>query len=318
MASAKGKGRQIGLYDLPLELLHLIAIQLVFASASSPPPSPPLPKTYSYAAVVPPRRQSEISIPSSTSSSRLEIPMELPLTAPLTGSTQGSTSFQEPLLVPHPEAMIPLMMTCHKIYAALRFNGNERLYQQLYLSTFDSEAVLRRYGKGTKQQRRKGVQLSSTESNTSNDGGRDGMIPSVQRMRSASLRRSSFGTQMLNSSISEDSDGIQSLNLLTDPLPLANEYKERWNAIKRIRHCAEEQVLEVEGVFVFEDVVRDLWTVWWMVVENGKFFTADFYPREKTSFDPGILRIQMDGTSVSSRNTPTFTTCLCFTTTMCF
>jgi hypothetical protein len=60
------------------------------------------------------------------------------------------------------------------------------------------------------------------------------------------------------------------MNLLVDPAPLAREYKERWRIMRRIRRCVTEEALEVEGVSTLADVLRDLWTVWWMVTEDGE------------------------------------------------
>jgi hypothetical protein len=93
-------------------------------------------------------------------------------------------------------------------------------------------------------------------------------------MESALIRRSSLGQQMHQSDVSDFSaEGrkTRSLNLLLDPAPLAKEYLERWTAIQRIRRCVLEQALEIEGVSTLAGVLRDLWTVWWMVTEDGEF-----------------------------------------------
>ncbi len=191
--------------------------------------------------------------------------MEMPPTAAL---TPGPIA-EDPLMVPHPKALIPLMLVSREIYAALRFNGNERLYQRLYLATFDSDAVLRRYGKGRKEKSQSNGHASSEKQDTAMEREEDGMIPSVQRMKLVSTRWPSFGAEISLTSVNRKSID-HSMHLLVDPLPLANEYRERWLAIKQIRRCGEEMTLEVKGVFGFDDVVRDLWTTWWMVIENGE------------------------------------------------
>lgn len=45
----------------------------------------------------------------------------------------------------HPADLLPLLLTCKGIYAALSFTTNPRLYRDLYLVTFDTEAITRRY-----------------------------------------------------------------------------------------------------------------------------------------------------------------------------
>jgi hypothetical protein len=175
------------------------------------------------------------------------------------------------------------MLTCRRIHRALQFDDNERLYHGLYLATFDSGALFRRYGTGTKVA---GAEKSRTRTdrNPSRQNGlysadrgpwSEGIIPAVQEMKSALIRRPSLGAQMYQSDVSDASTAdhnTRSLNLLVDSAPLAKEYIERWSAIKRIRRCVMEEALEIKGVSTLADAVRDLWAAWWMVIEDGEFF----------------------------------------------
>jgi hypothetical protein len=283
--AGNAKPSAVSIVDLPTELLHLIAFHLVFVSAYSPhQQSRPGDVVYPHAVI--PRRESEGSTSSKTSG-RLELPIELPPTAGLTGLSPGPLA-EEELLVPHPQAMIPFMLTCRTIHRAIQFGGNERLYQRLYLATFDSDAVLRRYGTGTKVAatpeatktgtRRERSPRRQTDASTQDKATlwSKGIIPSVQRMESAVIRRSSLGAQMYQSDVSGvsvEGHHSRSMNLLVDPAPLAREYVERWSAIQRIRRCVAEEALEIKGVSTLADVLRDLWTVWWMVIEDGEFAT---------------------------------------------
>jgi hypothetical protein len=182
---------------------------------------------------------------------------------------------EEELLVPHPQAIELFMKTCSRIHRAIQFEGNERLYQRLYLVTFVSNAVLRRYGPGMKAKVAAAKSATRRERTptphnafSTDDGGTswsEGIIPSVQRMESALIRQTSLGA------LRADRQETRSLNLLIDPAPLAKEYIERWDAIQRIRRCVVEEAVEIKGASKFVERLRDLWTVWWMVAEDGEF-----------------------------------------------
>jgi hypothetical protein len=230
----KAKVSTVSIMDLPTEILHLIACHLVSVSAS-PPTQQSRPTASAYPHDVIPRRESEGST-SSKISSRFELSIELPPTTGLTSLSHGPLAKEE-LLVPRPRAMMPFMLTSRRIHRALQFDGNERLYHRLYLATFDSGAVLRRYGTGMKAKaaaaksamRRERTPTRHDSFSTDNRGTSwsEGIIPSVQRMESALIRQTSLGA------LSAEGHKTRSLNLLVDPAPLAKEYMERWTAIQR-------------------------------------------------------------------------------------
>jgi hypothetical protein len=46
---------------------------------------------------------------------------------------------------PDPRSLLPLLLTCKHLHKALRFDDNPELYHWMYMNTFDSEGLLRRW-----------------------------------------------------------------------------------------------------------------------------------------------------------------------------
>jgi len=68
--------------------------------------------------------------------------------------------------------------------------------------------------------------------------------------------------------------GRKIFDLFADPRSWAIDYKTRWEQSWRMREVAKQQRLEIPGVSSRDQLVADLWNVWFLLTENGEFFGA--------------------------------------------
>lgn len=64
-------------------------------------------------------------------------------------------------------------------------------------------------------------------------------------------------------------DGYNILNLLSDPRLWALDYTTRWEMSRRMRQIAKLGRVEIPGVCDRRQFMQDMWTVWFLVTENG-------------------------------------------------
>ena len=68
--------------------------------------------------------------------------------------------------------------------------------------------------------------------------------------------------------------GRKIFDLFADPRSWAIDYKTRWEQSWRMREVAKQQRLEIPGVSSRDQLVADLWNVWFLLTENGELFGA--------------------------------------------
>lgn len=182
--------------------------------------------------------------------------------APESPSTPPTTVYTN-RLIPDPRSLLPLMLTCRTFNRALKFEHNPKLYRWLYLETFDSEALIRRwksYQKGGFNHYYHAVRTDGqTESHASTwcctgEGSNDkkGQVYKGQERAECSCR--------------------EGIHLLNDPSIFANEYKERFEVFKRLRSIA--KAGNMEGMRDTpagrEAFTEGIWTLYWMHLEHGE------------------------------------------------
>jgi hypothetical protein len=62
----------------------------------------------------------------------------------------------------------------------------------------------------------------------------------------------------------------QAFDLFDDPRSWAMDYKERWITAKRMRLNVRAHSMVVQGKCNREDMMADLWNIWFMLTENGE------------------------------------------------
>jgi hypothetical protein len=143
----------------------------------------------------------------------------------------------------------------------------------MYLNTFDSEALTRRW----KEYQNGGPnhEYKAVPSIKSSGGG--SYFNQVEMKREPGVEHEQAGSSDHGScthGVRENGTKCacrEGVHLLSDPVLLANEYKERFETFKRYREISAggswKALMKTE-----EDKERwsaDIWVVWWMYMENG-------------------------------------------------
>lgn len=165
---------------------------------------------------------------------------------------------------PRPVFLLPLLLTCRRIHAALSVEGNPTLYKWLYEATFDTSAVKRRWNQSF---------LPSWHF-------QEGQAPpsgSASTNREAK-RRKSENARISQLPLTGSSSSTTTLDFNNNHLLLAEEYRDRMKMFRRLKawnrhgneHLADggsPSAIEEEDM----QMVHDLWMMWWMVTEHGMF-----------------------------------------------
>lgn len=206
----------------------------------------------------------------------------------------------------HPGRLSAALLSCKAFHQAASFETNPQLYHDLFLHTFDYAAMRRRYKwmKGRLiQARRASIAneragaaaggasvMTGQRSTTGNRDGigadRSGTADSATGANgtgndTANATGSTNGTKQSASTNEDDKDkplvspaamqSKQTFDLFSDPRSWAMDYKERWITAKRMRLNVRRQSMVVEGVCNREDMMADLWNIWFLLTENGTY-----------------------------------------------
>lgn len=136
-----------------------------------------------------------------------------------------------------PSSLIAFLRTCRKINQAISFDSCPELYHRLYRATFDHQAIRRRYQWLIPDPGDLGVNVS---------GGRE-----------------LNGSQNQSSNVYDVFDG---------PKSWAVDYKTRWEMAKRMRAVVRADTVDVPGVCDRDQLLADMWNVWFLLTENGELF----------------------------------------------
>lgn len=175
---------------------------------------------------------------------------------------------------PRPVYLLPLLLTCRRIYTALSVEGNPTLYKWLYEISFDTSAVKRRWNRSfLPSWHFQDTQASSREPELMH---RDG-----KRRRSENAHIPHFGVSGSPTShfrISAAASFTADLDFENNHSLFAEEYRERMRMFRRIRALNDLQDesspdTQPPSVSGEEDmqIVHDLWMMWWMVTEHGMY-----------------------------------------------
>jgi hypothetical protein len=171
---------------------------------------------------------------------------------------------------PRPVYLLPLLLTCRRIYAALSVEGNPTLYKWLYEITFDTAAVKRRWNRSF-------IPSWHFQESQGSPSGSDDTYRESKRRRSENAHTSqSRITGTASSTINLDYDN--------NHLLLAEEYRDRMKMFRRLKdwkHRRNEDLGDGGHSRVTEEeedmqTVHDLWMMWWMVTEHGMFRRLPF------------------------------------------
>lgn len=195
---------------------------------------------------------------------------------PLNPSTTSKNDVYATRTIPDPRSLLPLMLTCKHLYKALQFDGNPKLYHWMYLNTFDSEALTRRW----KDYQMGGPNHEYAAVPPSKSAGGDSFFDQIEVKREPGLEheQTSSGSSDHRScthGVRENGTKCacrEGVHLLSDPAILANEYKDRFETFKRYREIAAggswKALMKTEEDR--ETWSADIWVIWWMYMENGE------------------------------------------------
>ena len=171
--------------------------------------------------------------------------------------------------IPDPRSLLPLMLTCKHLYKALQFDSNPKLYHWMYLNTFDNEALTRRW----KEYQNGGpnheyAAIPSTRSSVGDTFFDQVEVKQEPGVEQEDERSCTHGVRE-NGTRCVCREGV---HLLSDPVLLANEYKDRFETFKRYREISARGSLKAL-MKTEDDKVKwsaDIWVIWWMYMENGQ------------------------------------------------
>lgn len=153
-----------------------------------------------------------------------------------------------------PSALLPLLLTSHSIYSALTFDEYPQLYYDLYCATFDHAALQRRFDWMAKT-----MSGAASSAAPNQRGGGGAVYPNIS-----------------GSAGSGPPKGKKMFKLFDDPRSWAIDYKTRWEMARRMKRVVKHGRLYVLGVCDKEDVLGDLWNVWFLLTENGESFNRRY------------------------------------------
>jgi len=161
------------------------------------------------------------------------------------------------------------MLTCKHLYKALQFDSNPKLYHWMYLNTFDNEALTRRW----KEYQNGGPNheygaIPSTRSSAGDTFFDQVEVKQEPGVEQEEERSCTHGVRE-NGTRCVCREGV---HLLSDPVLLANEYKDRFETFKRYREISARGSLKAL-MKTEDDKARwsaDIWVIWWMYMENGQ------------------------------------------------
>lgn len=198
-------------------------------------------------------------------------------------------------LIPDPRSLLPLMLTCKHLYKALHFESNPKLYHWMYMNTFDSEALTRRwkeYQNGGPNHEYAAVPLTRSPDRQSNGyhvqvKREPGLEDDEQRPATSGPRSCTHGVRE-NGTKCKCREGV---HLLSDPVLLANEYKERFETFKRCREISARDSLKalMKTQEDKEQWTADVWVIWWMYMENGQSTLRDVQPALQIAQDQNFM-----------------------------
>lgn len=259
------------LADLDSEVLLTIAQHLILASSTSLTAEDLDSELYN------PGSSSKNALsrypPSTASSSRTDINSLLnssttnsnvtryrSLSGNISASQQSSSSSRSTR--PRPVFLLPLLLTCKKIYASLSIEGNPRLYCWLYEATFDTAAIKRRWTRTT---------IPSWHFNEHTTGYPDTGADDNHR----SKRQRLDGRRHISPTVSRSSISNESFDVGSNPSFLAEEYRERFWMFSRFRalhlRYADAGILDQKAETLNSQLTSDLWMIWFMITEHGEF-----------------------------------------------
>jgi hypothetical protein len=225
---------------------------------------------------------------------------------PLNPSTTSKYDVYATRTIPDPRSLLPLMLTCKHLYKALQFDENPKLYHWMYLNTFDSEALTRRW----KDYQMGGPNHEYAAVPPSKSAGGDSFFDQIEVKREPGLEheQTSSGSSDHRScthGVRENGTKCacrEGVHLLSDPAILANEYKDRFETFKRYREIAAggswKALMKTEEDK--ETWSADIWVIWWMYMENGKFTIREVFRGCRA--DLFVLRSTQTTRTLSSSN----------------
>ncbi|KAJ9113828.1 hypothetical protein QFC19_000021 [Naganishia cerealis] len=159
---------------------------------------------------------------------------------------------------PRPAFLLPLLLTCHKIHAALSVEGNPKLYSWLYETTFDTAAIKRRWTSAT---------IPSwhfhqdTKSSCYSNGEDD-----------RCSKRQKLDDQQPIPPVSVSSNAY--FDVTSDPSILAEEYRERLCMFHRFKalhvQFVDAGIQDQKIEMLSPQLVSDLWMIWFMITEHDE------------------------------------------------
>jgi hypothetical protein len=151
-----------------------------------------------------------------------------------------------------PSALLPLLYTCKSIHSALMFDEYPQLYYDLYCATFDHAALSRRFNwmAATMSASAK----ARPPAGGAGPGAGNGHAP---------------GPPGGPPGAGGGEKGKKMFKLFDDPRSWAHDYRSRWEMARRMKKVVQFGKLFVPGICDREQMMADLWNVWFLVTENG-------------------------------------------------
>lgn len=200
----------------------------------------------------------------------------------------------------HPGSLSAALASCKAFHYAASFESNPQLYHDLFSHTFDLAALRRRYD--WMKRRLMQARLAAIANETAANGEPSMKKKAESAMDSAGAPGStgqgasmggangpSNGPTSITAKYNGDAaakpqsnvDGNkptkspaamtakQAFDLFGDPRSWAMDYKERWTTAKRMRLNVRMHSMVVPGSCDREDMMADLWNIWFLLTENG-------------------------------------------------
>jgi len=147
-----------------------------------------------------------------------------------------------------PSALLPLLYTSKTIHSALMFDEYPQLYYDLYCATFDHAALTRRFNWMAAT-----MSASAKAPPPPGAGAGNGHAPGPPRGPAGGGEKAK-----------------KMFKLFDDPRSWAQDYRSRWEMARRMKKVVRFGKLFVPGICDREQMMADLWNVWFLVTENGE------------------------------------------------